>query len=200
MQTFFKFICLATIGFLLQAPVCLATGWNDYELDIGDGYSIFRANSDDVYLVKGNRPLFHQNDFGEVGRIFQYYHGKDYIFTKNYGRKPRNLFKGDTLEESDLSKEFYFIIIKESDNVTGPLSESEFMQHPIVKQMEVIKWKKPRNPNVILPLFGSIIFLFYLITILLVKYFWIFIPLLILVGIITINRRKAKNQLTDSSG
>ncbi|MCL4473909.1 MAG: hypothetical protein M1539_02960 [Actinobacteria bacterium] len=109
---------------LLLAPFCLATGWNDYTLDIGDGYDVFRANSLDVCIGKSSGSLILcPSNYDNVGPIDQYITTPQHIFTKNLGRKPRNLFEGDTFQDIDSSKTFYFIIYKANDEVIGPLTE-----------------------------------------------------------------------------
>lgn len=84
---------------LMSASACLATGWHDYELDIGDGYTIFRANSFDLDISHDRRSLIGPNSFSEIGPVYGYCVTADFIFARAYGRNMRNLFEGDTFED-----------------------------------------------------------------------------------------------------
>jgi hypothetical protein len=132
-----------------------AIGWGDYELDIGDGYSIVKCNSDDINVSrKGHGIILFSMDYNDIGPVDTYYATKQFVFTKNLGRKKRNLFQGDTLEEADVSNNFYFIISKGDDKVIGPLSEFEFKNHPNVTNTSSIRWRRPHNPLIWLPFYG----------------------------------------------
>jgi hypothetical protein len=155
---------------------CLAAGWNDFALDIGEGYTINKCNSFDINLAKDNIIILHPHDFNDLGPINRYSVTKDHIFTKNLGRKQRNLFKGDRFEDIDPLKNFYFIINKKAGQVTGPFSESEFVNHSSVIKSGPINWKRPKNPNFILSLLGAMMTL----TFFAIYYWWITIPFLIL--------------------
>ncbi|MHB8858861.1 MAG: hypothetical protein ACYC6Z_05170 [Thermoleophilia bacterium] len=184
---------------LLLAPFCLATGWNDYTLDIGDGYDVFRANSLDVCIGKSSGSLILcPSNYDNVGPIDQYITTPQHIFTKNLGRKPRNLFEGDTFQDIDSSKTFYFIISKANDEVIGPLTEDEFARRPEVTDLERLNWQTPHNPNFLLPILGSLMFLAISIPILAIKFFWITVPATI-VSILLLEhgrkkRRKGRNK------
>lgn len=175
---------------LFYASDCFAIGWSDFELDIGDGYTICKCNSLDVILSKNNQVILEPYDFDNLSPIKEYFVTKEFVFTKNLGRKPRNFFEGDLFQDIDISREFYFIVLKATNEITGPLSKSEFTNHSIVKANGSIKWKRPRNPNFFLPLLGALIVL----CLLLIHYFWITIPLLVLM-LVLIFKRSAKKRL-----
>jgi uncharacterized membrane protein len=180
--------------FLLSASVCLATGWNDYRRDIGDGYSIFRANSFDRGVSYKNSGLIDPYAFPQIGPVYGYYVTDAFIFARAYGRKMRNLFEGDTFEETDRTEQFYFILKKGENEITGPLLLSEFEVNDVVQQHSPIQWQPPRNPNFWRPLLGSFMFLAIAIPILAIKFFWVSIPVIV-VGIllvIKILKRKRK--------
>jgi len=166
--------------FLLSFINCFSSGWNDYSLEIGDGYSIFRANNMDVCIsnVHGNI-ILHPDIAENVGPVSKYMTTKTHIFTKNLGRIPRNLFEGDTFENIDPSKEFFFMIIKKTDRVVGPFSKEEFNSQKEVIKLKYLDWKTPKNPNVGLPIYGSLMFILISIPILMIKFFWITIPFFI---------------------
>lgn len=183
---------IVTSIILFSASICNATGWNDYSLDIGDGYTVFRANSLDISIGKANgRLILHHADYENVGPVIRYIITPEHILTKNYGRKNRNLFEGDTFQEVDTSQEYYFIISKKSDMVTGPLSEDQFVKRQEVSSLDSLDWKKPKNPNFLIPLLGSLMFIIIIIPILLVKYFWITVP--VFIGVVLLIRYLMRN-------
>ena len=139
--------------------VC-ASGWHDYALQIDPAYEIVRCNSLEVCLDRKNGPLVYvPEDHPRAGPIVGYNVTWSHIFLRTLGRSPRNLFQGDTFEDVDSSVEFFFIVDKSNDKLTGPMSLEEFQSHPIVADQETIKWTKPRNPNIIVPLIGNLMFL-----------------------------------------
>ena len=172
---------VVTILFLLLWPgTCFASGWNDFELDIGDNYRIFRSNSLDVSLGKaGGQLLIFPRDYNGIGPLIGYYATDKYIFTKNYGAKPRGLFEGDTFQDTDIQRVLFFILVKRTDEVIGPLSQDTFIYRPEVSSQGPISWKTPRNPNFWRPLLGSLMFVGTAIPILAVKFFWISIPVVV---------------------
>jgi hypothetical protein len=121
------------------------------------------------------------DDHDKVGPVIRYITTPQYILTKNLGRKPRNLFEGDTFQDIDSSREFFFVITKGTDEVIGPLSEDEFAERPEVVSLDQLDWQIPKNPSFWLPLFGSLMFLAISIPILATKFFWITIPVIIVV-------------------
>lgn len=175
---------LTAVGtILLMAPICFASGWGDFSLDIGDGYSVYRCNSLDVCIGKADGSLILYPDKHEsVGPVIQYITTPQYVFTKNLGRKHRDMFEGDTFQNIDTSQEFFFIIFKGTDKVAGPLSKDEFMIRPEISGSGQLDWKTPRNPNFWLPLVGNTIFLVVIILLWSAKFYWIAAP--VLIGII----------------
>lgn len=173
-----------SLVYFFSASVCFAFGWHDYTLDIGEGYSVFRANSMDVSIIKeGHGFILHPDEYDSVGPVVRYVTTAEYIFTKNLGRKPRNKFEGDTFENIDRSAEFFFIISKETDEVIGPLSEDEFKKCPEVASLDNLYWQIPRNPSFWRPLWGDIMFLAYVVWILLFRFLWIVIPVIVVLFI-----------------
>jgi hypothetical protein len=188
----------AILLILLSASVCLASGWNDFTLDIGDGYNVFRANSLDVCIGRADGSLIlSPRDHDKVGPIVNYISTPDYILTKNLGRTPRKLFEGDTFQEVDPSHVYFFVIVKANDEVRGPFSTDEFSQRPEVASLGQLDWQIPKNPNFWTPLLGNLMFLAFAIPILAIKFFWITIPLIIAMALLirhVIKKRRAKAQ------
>jgi len=110
---------------LLLLPVtCLAGPWGDYELAIGDGYSII-VFTEGTVCAKNRRTVLNLGDYQAT--ISQYATTKQHIFIRDYTR--------------------FFILDKSDDSVMGPLSESDFAKHPAVVASGPLKWKEPRNPH-----------------------------------------------------
>ena len=159
-----------------------ASGWHDYKLSIDDGYGVFRANTLDISIgIKGGGLILFPRDYAGVGPVQSYYVSPEYILVKNAGRHPRNFFEGDTGEEIDYGKEYFFIIRKSDDQVMGPYSAEEFKQETERINLYNISWIKPKNPNFWRPFLGDLIFISIALPILAIKFFYITIPIVVLV-------------------
>jgi hypothetical protein len=181
----------------LPLAVHLTVGWNDYSLDIGDGYMVFRANSMDVCIGQaGGSIILYPQDYAEVGPVVAYEVKNEYILTKNAGRIPRNLFEGDTFENVDYGKEWYFVIPKATDEPLGPYAKADFLDVLKEKGIQNVDWVEPKNPNFWTPLFGSLMFIAIAIPILAIKYFYISIPMVALLvwGIIRLLKKRKQNK------
>ncbi|MFP6616212.1 MAG: hypothetical protein VCB26_07395 [Candidatus Hydrogenedentota bacterium] len=123
---------VSLIAALTISGSCVATGWHDFALDIGDGYAIHRNNSTEVVVGKrdGGIVLFPE-DYG-VSRVEEYIVTDEHIFTR-HGR-------------GDAEKRF-FVITKENDEVAGPLSEHEFGKRSEVNILGSLRWQTPVNRN-----------------------------------------------------
>lgn len=179
-----------------------ASGWNDYSLDIGDGYMVFRANSMDVCIGRtGGSLILYPQDFAEVGPVVAYDMKSEFILTKNAGRVPRNLFEGDTFENVDSGKEWYFLIPKATNEPLGPFTETAFLDILEEKGIQNVEWVKPRNPNFWTPLLGSLVFIAIAIPILAIKFFYISIPLITLMvwGIIRLIKKRKQNKTLEAT-
>lgn len=190
---------LMTISvFLLSAGACPATGWNDYQRDIGDGYSIFRANSFDLGISYKNGVLINPDAFKEIGPVYGYFMTADYLFARAYGRKIRNLSERVTTEETDASKQFYFVLKKGGNEITGPLSLVDFEANAVVREHSPVRWQPPRNPNFWLPLLGNLMFLAIAIPILAAKFFWITIPVFLAIMFWVMHPRSKRGEMPSS--
>lgn len=124
-----------------------AQGWTDFELSIDDNYKIVKSNTLDIALCRADgtgviSPLAYEG----VGPIVEYAVTPMHIFTRNHGRMRRGLFAGDTFEDVDKSREYFFIVTKADDSVRGPLSEAEFVVDPSIRATGPIDWDYPWNP------------------------------------------------------
>lgn len=182
------------IGLILlccTAPA-LASGWNDYLLPISEDHAICRANSLDVMLCRDHSIILSPTDYPEVGPIVEYCVGTSHIFTRNIGRIPRNDFPGDIYEELDYSREFFFVVDRNTDEVSGPFTAAQFQADPNVIHAVPIQWKSPSNPNIVVPLLGMLMFLAYA-AVILGSPLLIFLPVVIIV-IYNVRRRKRERK------
>ncbi len=179
-----------------------ASGWNDYSLDIGDGYMVFRANSRDVSIgrTSGSLILYPQKR-AEVGPVVAYAMKDEFILTKNAGSVPKNLLEGDTFEKADYEKELYFLIPKATDEPLGPYTKTAFFDILGERGIQNVEWVKPKNPNFWAPLFGNLMFTAIVILILAVEFFYISIPLLILAcwGIVRRLKKRKQNKSLEAA-
>ncbi|MCX5662868.1 MAG: hypothetical protein NTW19_24560 [Planctomycetota bacterium] len=137
----------------------LAIGLSDYTLPIDSRYQICQANGLDVVLAKTDgKIVLRPRDHPALGPIFEYVVTPSFIFTRHYGRTPRNDFPGDTFENVDRNSVFLCITRKEDGLVTGPFSQSDFDSEPAVKNTGAISWRKLENPSNVVPSFGLIDF------------------------------------------
>lgn len=96
-----RIMLIATIGLLCFPPCARGQGWADYDYTIGNGYTLFRANSMDVCVTRGNSVVVFGDTQNGAGPIVQYAVTPTHIYTRHAGRKLRNLFPGDTFEDID---------------------------------------------------------------------------------------------------
>lgn len=133
---------------LAAAPCCFASGWNDFELDLGDGYKIVRCNptSSSVCDSKGMVLCPRASDEG-VGPVVAYIVTPKHILAKAWGRPLDVHFEGDNHDRPVSSHEFFYLITKGSDEVIGPLGEQDFAKRPEVVGLMPLNWKTPENPH-----------------------------------------------------
>jgi hypothetical protein len=114
--------------------------------EIGDGYAIAAANSFDVGVVSPNG-LFVLNprNYANVGPVVEYAATPTRIMTMNLGAKRRNLFEGDVFVEADESKRLFFVISKGSNEVIGPMEETEFLRVVEAMGIDSPYWRTPEQ-------------------------------------------------------
>jgi hypothetical protein len=190
------------LAFLFLSGSVHASGWNDYSLDIGDGYMVFRANSMDVCIGQtGGSLILYPQDYPKVGPVIAYDMKPSFILTKNAGRVRRNQFEGDTFENVDYGSEWYFVIPKATNEPLGPFAEESFMSILKEKGIQDIEWVKPRNPNFWTPLLGSLMFIALAIPILAIKFFYISTPLIALMvwGFVRLIKKRKQNKSLEAT-
>ena len=139
-------------------------------------------------------------NFEKVGPVVSYQMLDLFILAKTKGRKDRHLFQGDTFQEVDYEKEYYFILRKSDDFIYGPYNPAQFQDKINELKIAPTEWVQPENPNRHISIIGSLIFVAIAIPILAIKYFYISIPILILFiwGAIRFikNKKRRTNQST----
>lgn len=126
-----------TILFVLLPMKCLAAPWGDYKVAIGDGYHI-SVYTEGTSCDKDNRAVLQFRSDERASRsIARYAATRRHIFVAASRLSGENAAASRTL----------FVICKDDDSVIGPLSESEFEQHPIVRASGSLNWRVPQNPH-----------------------------------------------------
>jgi len=142
-----------TIILLFLQPVCcLATGWTDYEIDLGDGYSLVRGNSTDIFITRGDYVVFPESHGQDIGIIVRYAITDRYIFLENVGTKRRETSGGNWFLEPDPSRRFFYILAKRSNEIFGPFSHTELERQLTAIGVSSLSWKERRNPHPWVPM------------------------------------------------
>jgi hypothetical protein len=135
---------LALLASIAASQNAFASGWNDYQLDIGDGFRIVRCNSLDVCLADSTGSVLYAPDsFESTGPINGYYITPTAILLRTYGRAPRNHFPGDTFENVDTSRQFYLAY----DRLSKKLSRPTNTPSDLNALHGTLHWTAPSNPN-----------------------------------------------------
>jgi hypothetical protein len=184
MQFLFVFI-MALLVVVIGPRSVLASGWNDFSLRIDPGFMIVRASDIDIVLCRTDGSLvYNHDDYPGVGPISGYVVSPSHIFARHHGRVPRGRFAGDTFENVDTSRTFYFVVEKASaatpgkfgfaarvttdgvrqddgrpQGVFGPFDEQAFLRQTVGQVSAPFHWIEPSNPNVMKPIVGSLMFL-----------------------------------------
>lgn len=188
---------LVIIAILLSAGMCLAQGYSDYWLDIGDGYEVVRVNALDVCICKtdSHRVVLSPRDYDKTGPVDQYITTPNNILTKHHGLK---LGEG-SVPDIDLSQEYFFVITKGTDVVQGPFNQEEFSQRPEVANIGQLDWLTPENPD---PWWIYGYFIKHLLVFLVVAAidsYWISIPLIVGVFLLIRHNRKKRKEAAQQS-
>ncbi len=181
-MTRYKFT-FALLGFLSSGVS--ASGWNDFNVDIGQGFEISKTSALQVCIGKTNGALlvcpFKGDEFGPVSG---YAFTKDNLLVKTYGAMPHP--KAPEILTSDKEKDFYFLINKRSYEVIGPITSDQFYSRLEVPAQVV--WERPENPNILGPVFGTLLFL----VIAALVFGWPLIVVLFILWMLLVFRKKHK--------
>lgn len=132
----------------------LASGWNDFEREIGHGFRIWKTDSFHVCLSLGNHSAIVCGDEnkGDYGPISGYAFTDKHLLVRTTGAKPY----GDSASEftTDTGREYFFIVSKKISNPylyspIGPLDRDTFHANSAVPAQ--IQWKPPTRYNVSRP-------------------------------------------------
>ena len=147
---------LALIVAAASPAPAVASGWNDYELAIGGGFQIVRVNSFDICLFGRAGSIYFPREHPGAGPINAYAITADRVLLRTWGSRPRNSFPGDDYQETDASRQMYFLVDRSTERLTGPLSRPRFAA---AITGGAPAWVEPANPNVLVPLAGAALFL-----------------------------------------
>jgi hypothetical protein len=128
--------------FLLPANAS-ATGWNDFQQPIDDGYTIFRANASDVGLSRDSGGVIVH---ATRGPLVAFAVTPVHIFTKH-----------STTEGS-----IFYVVDKATAMPTGPFSSAAFSVQPDVVQAGQLTWQVPTNPHPEVARDGQLMFTAYM--------------------------------------
>jgi len=127
----------AIVILLLLPGGAKAAPWSNYELAIGDGYSVLK-DMDDAILRDGQRSVLSLRDYpGMYSCIEEYSATASHIFVQGL-RIPA---------QGRATQKTFFILVKGSDSVFGPLSRVEFELHPVVREAGALAWIEPQHPH-----------------------------------------------------
>ena len=154
---------LAQIIVVLALPTCCwATGWTDYRIDLGDGYELFRASATQTFIARNDSVVFPKGSQDvDSGVIVRYATAGPYIFIENVGTRLVEPLDGNPFLEIDRSRQFFFIIVKGSNESSGPFTQADFDRHPLATKFAPLAWKDRRNPHPWVAVVGLMIVLFY---------------------------------------
>ena len=146
------------LALVLLAPAgsVRASGWHDYELKIAPQYSVFRANSFDVSL-QGPELHIGPDTYAGVGPLVGYAVTPEVIFTRHLGVRPHP--QNPSMSDGDPDQELFFLVRRSDRHVTGPLTRSAWEERGDLPALSSLLWSEPRNPHVLLPLLGTIVFI-----------------------------------------
>ena len=137
-----------TIVLLALPTCCCATGWTDYRIDLGDGYELFRASATKTLIAQGDSVVFPEHRWDvDNGVIVRYATAGRYIFIENVGTRLVEPLDGNPFLEIDRSRQFFFIIVKGSNESSGPFTQADFDRHPLATKFAPLAWKDRRNPH-----------------------------------------------------
>ena len=111
---------------LCAAAAARASGWNDFEQPIGDGYAIFRANAGDVSLTRNGIVV------ARDGTLVAFAVTSSSVFTRHRDASGTDV---------------YYVVRKSPERVIGPLTPGAFAVNPAVVEAGSLAWQAPANPN-----------------------------------------------------
>lgn len=131
---------------VLWPSLVLASGWNDFERDIGHGFKIWKTDSFHVCLSfeKYSAIVCGDRNIGDYGPITGYAFTDQYLLIRTSGAKPSE--NSGINFTADGSRELFFIVQKRISNPyrylpIGPLKRNAFRANPAVPVQ--VKWQLP---------------------------------------------------------
>lgn len=141
------------VGFLALWSACsLASGWNDFQRDIGHGFVLWKASSFHVCIdqrVGSSDRSFYTTQVcgdinkGDYGPVSGYFFTDTHLLVRTHGAKRSG---NDEYFTRDTAREHFFILPKKTpqhdrQSVIKPLDRDEFYGNPAVPTD--IQWQRP---------------------------------------------------------
>jgi hypothetical protein len=143
------------IGGLLTflSTSAIASGWNDYTMNIAPGFAVSRMNSFEVCLTGSDHSIIIcPDDPPTFGPLFAYAVTDRAIITRHFGATRSSA--NPAMWDADHKREFFFYVTRAGARVQGPYSAAEW-EHAKLPALDNVSWKEPRNPNTWTPLVGN---------------------------------------------
>jgi hypothetical protein len=177
---------------LLSASLCLGSGLNDFELDLGDGYKLVRCNPASSSICDSNGTVLCPGaDDRDVGPVVGYIVTQEHIIAKAWGRPLQVHFEGDKHDRPVSSHEFFYIIAKGPNQVVGPLTGQDFAKRPEVVELKPLDWKTPEDPR---PQPAPPALWVVFAAVLAARYWWVSVPAILGAVILIVHVRKARGR------
>ena len=182
---------LALIGVIVAvAGSAWASGWNDYVIELDDGYAVFRFNGNDTGVLKYTMVQYdHGNgDAGEFQKSELHYSSKDYPEVdsqRRYCVTSTHILTEHRGEGGLIPSNRYFIVERDTGGVIGPIKGAEFRESLELSNIAGLEWQETASPYMV-ELFGGptgyriykfFLYLVILPIVLVVKYSWV-IPII----------------------
>ena len=139
-------IIILVVFLALWSSPGMASGWNDFEREIGHGFRIWKTDSFHVCLSfeKYSAIVCGDRDTGDYGPISGFSFTDKHLLVRTTGAKPDEDSVGKFDADSD--RELFFIVKKRINNPywyepIGPLDRDEFHANPAVPAQ--IDWERP---------------------------------------------------------
>lgn len=143
-----KLFSLIILLILLVTTRAQAFGASDYELGIGGGYFVYCHNGFDIGIRNTRSLVLSPLDYESVGPLVAFQMRENYVLTKNVGSSLRLRFEGDTYKNVDRSREWFFIIDKETDEPLGPFTMVQFEGKLLDLGVSQGEWVIAKDPDI----------------------------------------------------
>lgn len=152
------YICITKImiffAFTFSIQITDSSGWNDYTRELDFRFSVTKVNSIEtvVQSKNGSTTLDDFTYLDYVGPVVKYFQNSEYTLFQCKYRKTS--YVSDSFHDK---KYLYIIASSKSGDISRVLKEARFFDFVKLNNL-VVNWTKLSNPNFLLPMIGSLIF------------------------------------------